>query len=570
MADYRNRKHRKHELLGLRVLESSDIEPVWRNLLKLSDAPWLADHCVENDIVFPAAGYVAMAGAAVGQLTSSTAYTVQEVNIATAMLITDRGTREIMTSLRRRDWTTTNVSRWWEFTIASESNGTWMKHCWGLVTDGCALAEPTSEVKPYTRRVDSKRWYDTLAQAGLNYGPMFRGLYDITASPVDQAANAKVTDHSADPAAYALHPSTMDMVLQSQAIALTRGQYREFNTLWLPTVIEQFYVSAKGSLKTLDICISSAVVQGSAIADSHGMAGADLAYVLKGLKGAKMATSGGRSETGLGYLSLEWHPSIDFERHDRLIRPADDVTVDMVFLERLGLMCAAEIQLEAKNITSSAQPHFVHFINCIDKQLRDENWQISVPDAAGLIGMSREERQKEIAACRERSKGNRFENAIEMLWRIYSNIGDILEGRQSFLDIALVDGVLPGFYNESNSLSDINDWFTVLGMSRPYLRVLEASLLFDLLLSPNVLTFVLVQSRLVQAQGEQLLASLKHCNPNRRSVCTKHIRLPISLLDSLANVARDSVTAVISNSLLWTSALILSSKASKPRALISL
>lgn len=293
MTEYRDRKHRKHELLGLRILESSDIEPVWRNLLKLSDAPWLADHCVETDIVFPAAGYVAIAGAAVGQLTSSTSYTVKEVNIATAMLITERGMREIMTSLRRRDWTTTNVSRWWDFTIASESNGTWTKHCWGIVTDGCAVAEPYQELKPYIRKVDSARWYDTMAQVGLNYGPMFRGLYDITASPVEQAANAKVTDRSADPTAYLLHPSTMDTILQSQAIALTRGQYREFNTLWLPTFIEQFYVSAKGTLKTLDIHTSSAVVQGSTIASSHGIAGAELAYVLKGLKGAKMAKSGG-------------------------------------------------------------------------------------------------------------------------------------------------------------------------------------------------------------------------------------------------------------------------------------
>lgn len=480
MVDYKNRKHRKHELLGLRVLESSDIEPMWRNLIKISDAPWLADHCVEKDIVFPAAGYVAMAGAAVGQLTLSTSYTVQEVNIATAMLINERGMREVITSLRKRDWTTTNVSRWWDFTISSESNGTWTKHCWGLVTDGCGLAESSYEVKPYTRKVDSKRWYDTMSQVGLNYGPSFRGLCDITASPVDQAANAKVTDQSEDPTAYALHPSTMDMIFQSQAIALARGQYREFNTMWLSTFIEQFYVSTKGTQRTLNICTSSAVVQGSAIASSHGMVGTELAYVLKGLKGAKMANSGGQIENGQKYLSLEWHPSIDFVRHDTLIRPAQDITADLAFLERFSLICATEIQLEAKNMTSYAQPHFVHFMNGIDKQLRDVNhWQNLIPDATELIRMSRGERQREITACRERSKGTWFENGAEMLWRVYSNIGDILEGRQSFLDIVLADGMLPKFYNETNSLSNNSDWFTTLGLSRPYLRILEVSPFFN-------------------------------------------------------------------------------------------
>jgi acyl transferase domain-containing protein len=475
MTDYRNRKHRKHELLGLRVLESSDIEPAWRNLLKLSDAPWLGDHCVEKDIVFPAAGYVAIAGAAVGQLTSSVAYTVQEVNIATAMLLNERETREIITSLRRRDWTTTNISRWWEFSITSESKGTWTKHCWGLVTDGCVSSEPLHEVKPYTRKVEPKRWYDTMARVGLNYGTTFTGLYDITASPIDQMASAKVVDISTDASAYALHPSTMDMILQSQAIALTRGQYRQFNALWLPTFIEQVYVSAEGTHKTLDICTYSSVVQGSAIASSHGMVDKQVAYMLKGLKGAKMANSGAQSETGQEYLSLEWHSSIDFVRSDTLIRPTADITSELAFLERFSLLCAAEIQLEAKNITSYAQPHFKHFMASIDSQLRDRRRHGHIPDAVELMGISREKRQEMITESRERSRGTQFENAVEMMWRIHSNIGDILEGRQSFLDIALVDGVLTGFYNESNSLSNVNDWFTVLGMSKPYIRILEAS-----------------------------------------------------------------------------------------------
>ncbi|XPS73997.1 Mycolipanoate synthase [Ascochyta lentis] len=473
MTDYRNRKHRKHELLGLRVLESSDIEPVWRNLLKISDAPWLADHCVENDIVFPAAGYVAMAGAAVGQLTSSTAYTVREVHIATAMLIADQGTKEVITSLRKRDWTLTTASKWWDFTIVSHSNGTWTKHCWGLVTDGSGIPQPSLEAKHYSRHVDSKRWYDTMANVGLKYGPLFRGLYDITASPVGQAAKAKVADHSTDPNAYALHPSTMDMVLQSQGIALAQGQYCRFNSLWLPTFIGEFYVSDKGTLRTLDVYTSSAIVQSSAIASSYGMVDEELAYVLRGLKGAKMTNSGEQQETGQGYLSLEWHPSIDFVRHDTLIRPTEDVTYDLVFLDRLSLMCAAEIQYEAKGITSFAQPHFARFMNSMETQLCDEHWQSFIPDAAELIAMSHEQRQTEIAVCRGRSKGTRFENVVEVMWRVCSNIVDILEGRRLFLDIALEDGALPGFYNESNSLSDVQDWFVALGTSKPYLRILE-------------------------------------------------------------------------------------------------
>jgi hypothetical protein len=54
----RFRKFKRHELLGSRTLESTDIEPSWRNVLRLEDVPWLADHKIVEDIVFPCAGYV--------------------------------------------------------------------------------------------------------------------------------------------------------------------------------------------------------------------------------------------------------------------------------------------------------------------------------------------------------------------------------------------------------------------------------------------------------------------------------------------------------------------------------
>jgi len=58
-------------IFGLRILEGSEVSPTWRNVLKLVDVPWLSDHCVGNDIVFPGAGYVAMAGEAIFQITNA-------------------------------------------------------------------------------------------------------------------------------------------------------------------------------------------------------------------------------------------------------------------------------------------------------------------------------------------------------------------------------------------------------------------------------------------------------------------------------------------------------------------
>lgn len=48
MEGWRFRKHREHELLGQRVLESSDIEPAWKDFIKVGDVLWLGDHHVEK------------------------------------------------------------------------------------------------------------------------------------------------------------------------------------------------------------------------------------------------------------------------------------------------------------------------------------------------------------------------------------------------------------------------------------------------------------------------------------------------------------------------------------------
>lgn len=43
-ADWRNRSHPHHELLGSKVLGSSWQQPAWKNTLRVEDLPWLADH----------------------------------------------------------------------------------------------------------------------------------------------------------------------------------------------------------------------------------------------------------------------------------------------------------------------------------------------------------------------------------------------------------------------------------------------------------------------------------------------------------------------------------------------
>ncbi|KZL63309.1 polyketide synthase [Colletotrichum incanum] len=69
MRAWRFRRFPPHELLGIRNADDSDISPTWRCTLSVDNVPWIKDHCVGSNIVFPAAAYVAMAGEIFFQLT---------------------------------------------------------------------------------------------------------------------------------------------------------------------------------------------------------------------------------------------------------------------------------------------------------------------------------------------------------------------------------------------------------------------------------------------------------------------------------------------------------------------
>ncbi|KAL4906190.1 hypothetical protein BDW74DRAFT_139610 [Aspergillus multicolor] len=480
MAGWRFREHARHEILGQRILESTDVEPSWRNLIRVRDVPWLSGHCVEKDIIFPAAGYIAIAGTAIGQLTGSAAYTVQNVHIASAMILEEDKSLEVVTTLRKHALTAADNSKWWEFAISSENKGTWTKHCWGLVTEGCAVSTPANpDVSPLARTVDSKRWYQTLSRAGLNYSDRFVGLQDITANPVDLLASAVIPDIQIEGEEYALHPSTLDIVLQSWSIAATNGEYRRLDHMFLPTFIEQFYVSDSGRQSPLRVRTTAKESVVQAEGDSYGLTADDqVAFVLNGFHASRMGGSFRQEPPRTNAWSVQWHPAIDLAPLDTLIRPTGEMTDSVALAEQVCLLCAMEIDETASSIpeASLAKPFFKNYLDGVRKQLQLIDQGLSkTPGAQDLkkLASSRDARLAKLAELVQQGKGGPSEVSISALCRAATNVKPVLEGSQSYLDLLLADGLLQGIYDEYNRWSDTRDFFRVLGLNKPQLRVLE-------------------------------------------------------------------------------------------------
>lgn len=50
----------RNDVLGVMANYSNDMEPTWRNIVRLDDMPWLRDHKMQGMVVYPLAGYVSI------------------------------------------------------------------------------------------------------------------------------------------------------------------------------------------------------------------------------------------------------------------------------------------------------------------------------------------------------------------------------------------------------------------------------------------------------------------------------------------------------------------------------
>ncbi|TLD16851.1 uncharacterized protein PgNI_01193 [Pyricularia grisea] len=249
----RLRRFGHHRLLGARVPESSGLEPLWRNQLNLVDEPWLADHKVRSDVVFPFAGYIAMAGETLRQTTGldGVGYRVRNVSVKSAMMLSDESV-EVVTSLRPVKLTGSTDSSWFDFCVMSYGKSSRTKHCEGQIkaynTQGLEpLPAPTPD--SMVRAIPSPHWYRSMDEIGVLYGPEFQALSGIVSSTVDNVAKAfiDISSSQREDTASQLHPVAIDACLQLLLVAMVKGVGRNFGKLCVPTAIKDLIVGPKSS-----------------------------------------------------------------------------------------------------------------------------------------------------------------------------------------------------------------------------------------------------------------------------------------------------------------------------------
>lgn len=471
---WRFRKHLPHDLLGLRILEGSDVAPSWRNVLRTINVPWLNDHCIGDDTIFPAAGYLAIAGEAAFQITGVRDYTIRDVQISKALLLYNDKSVEVVTNLQPRTFTSNSDSDWYTFQIVSYDGSTWNKHCSGLVRSGRASPLPPKRNQSLDRKVSSSRWYTTMSRVGLNYTGKFARLDNIAASVTEPIASANVVDkQEVGESSYMMHPSTLDMVFQSLTVAKARGIYRDFNNLFLPTFIEELYVG-DGSNKAIRINTASLGKSDAVQGDSYGISNGEVVFSLKGFQGKPMINSGADISSQLNTLQLQWKPHPEFLKASDLMHTRSDMREAIQICERLTVLCVIETRNAISGLTA-AQPHFEKFRNWVNseyKRYQKPGYPL-VEDSSDLVRMDAIERRELIEEVFKQCEAVGGWTNATAIYRNYVNAADVFEGKSSMLDILLQDGVLTGVYTWMNDIWDFKNYIQLLGHTQPQMRILE-------------------------------------------------------------------------------------------------
>ncbi|XRM48748.1 hypothetical protein ABZX51_011661 [Aspergillus tubingensis] len=254
VRDWRLSSMPPHELLGSRCPESTDLEPSWRNIVGTGSNPWLADHILRGHVVFPAAGYIAMAGEAVRQLNPGTeGFTAKNVLFKSPLVIDETGSVEIITSLKPVAFNDVMNSEWYSFVIASHDGSVWTEVCSSKVRAGVEDEPCHITIPRYARQVSPEKWYGALSDLGLSYGPQFRGLQNISADPLGGRASASVNLVKQYESHYFVHPTMLDQCLQLMSVAGAAGLRRCIIKSAIPSSIEHLLVRSVGEYMGVNV-----------------------------------------------------------------------------------------------------------------------------------------------------------------------------------------------------------------------------------------------------------------------------------------------------------------------------
>ncbi|KAK3392956.1 hypothetical protein B0H63DRAFT_424745 [Podospora didyma] len=226
-------------------------EPRWRGHFRVNENPWILDHQVQREILYPAGGMVVMAIEAARQVVHDLIdqpsdildFEISRFEIKAPMVVPtdDHGLEHCMNAKRISDSFLQGVTTWsYEFAIFSKpiEDSPYQENAEGIFTirfygrgadrnGGVGLSSSSigDGWHEETARMSPFEFYEGLDVIGMNYGPLLRNIFDIgetkkTGQGKECLASIMIPDtKSKMPQQFEfdhiIHPATLDSIFQT-------------------------------------------------------------------------------------------------------------------------------------------------------------------------------------------------------------------------------------------------------------------------------------------------------------------------------------------------------------------
>ena len=273
--EYRFRAQPRLSLLGACVPKMSQSEHTWRTILQISEQPWIRDHIIQTSILYPAAGYLAMAVEGACQIANKAqaikAFRLRDVQIISPAIVTEKADLECILQLRphRTGTRDNNTSTWMEFSISSCPHGEELRqNCYGLLlvehettkNNSMSFEENLDDENMIDRyhqledichtTEDPRSFYMELASIGLHYGSTFRNLIQLRRGPGKSCFTLQIFDPGLQEKLpymdrpHIIHPTNLDAMFHA-VFAAHKDAKGHLDETMVPTSIDEVIISAK-------------------------------------------------------------------------------------------------------------------------------------------------------------------------------------------------------------------------------------------------------------------------------------------------------------------------------------
>ncbi|KAI1490502.1 putative polyketide synthase [Biscogniauxia mediterranea] len=508
-----------NKFLGLPVPDWNSLEPRWRNSIKTTTHPWIEDHKVNGEILFPAAGIMVMAMEAMTQISAGqniTGFEFRDTAFLTAFTIPPDGEGvETQFQLRPSPDSSTRTNSWASFSLYSCRNDDFIE-----ISRGSIKAISSSPNQPDFERQDNIHIRDLISRGsssysseakcpelyaqlethGYQYGPAFQGIETAYRNNRGQAVGQVSTrkfstgDASSPESLPSIHPCVLDSMLQVCIPAVVWGDDTKAGT-WVPTFIKKGWLANSGfapsSPNEYVYAHSSIQKRGTRLneADLHavGQTGNSLLGQAEGIEMTlvtdeiQVQGSSPKSEARRLCWDMIYKPDFTFLDSEQLsqyvLETLKSETGPTEFISTLNLYILATIQRAANHILESDIPlEHTHLL----KQYEWIKWMIDTVEKQPSPYVP--------ATWRDYTEDAQYTSLCDRVNEIGGRLGDIyvhfghylvdmLKGKTDALNVLVPDDRLKDYYKLSNNLGQyllpMQRCVDILAHKNPGMKVLE-------------------------------------------------------------------------------------------------